>query len=81
MHPLLLQFSPQKKESAATAMKMPYLGPPGPPSAAISIKASVPAKILAANHIEMNQAKMPDIMRIARYPYVRALCIDDAKVI
>ena len=37
-----------------------------PPFAAISIETSVPVKILFANHIEMNQVKMSDIMRIAR---------------
>ena len=47
----------------ATLMKMPYSDPP---FAAISIKASVPVKILFANHIEMNQVKVSDIMRIAR---------------
>ena len=49
-----------------------------PPFAAISIETGVPVEILRASHIEMNQVKMPGIMRIARHLSVCALC--DVKV-
>ena len=51
--------------TVAWVLKYPEMTYSDPPFAATLIKASVPVNVLLANYIEVNQAKMQDIVRIA----------------